>query len=180
MTPHSLVASMSLAFVIAVAASCTVAAKDLEVGDTAPNFSLAGTDGKTYSLSDFSGKQAVVLAWYPKAFTSGCTIECKSLAENGDLIRAYDVTYFMASVDPLDKNQGFAKEQKADFPLLSDPTKETAKAYGVLNAMGIASRNTFFIGPDGKILAIDRNVNPASAAQDIASTLDKLHVPKAK
>ena len=112
-----------------------------------------------------------MLAWYPKAYTSGCTIECKSLAENGDLIRAYDATYFMASVDPLEKNKGFAAEQKADFPLLSDPTKATAKAYGVLNAMGVASRNTFFIGPDGKILAIDRNVNPSTAAQDIAATL---------
>ena len=154
------------------------AAADLAVGDVAPNFSLEGTDGKTYTLADFKGKQAVVLAWYPKAYTSGCTIECKSLAENGNLIRAYDVTYFMASVDPIDKNTGFAREQKADFPLLSDPTKETAKAYGVLNMMGFASRNTFFIGADGKILAIDRNVNPASAAQDIAATLAKLNVPK--
>ena len=93
-------------------------------------------------MSEFKGKQAVVLAWYPKAYTSGCTIECKSLAENGDLIRQYDAVYFMASVDPIDKNKGFAAEQKADFPLLSDPTKETAKAYGVLNAMGIASRVT--------------------------------------
>jgi len=153
-------------------------AADLAVGDVAPNFSLEGTDGKTYTLADFNGKQAVVLAWYPKAYTSGCTIECKSLAENGNLIRAYDVTYFMASVDPIDKNKGFAEQQKADFPLLSDPTKEAAKAYGVLNMMGFASRNTFFIGADGKILAIDRNVNPASAAQDIATTLAKLNIPK--
>jgi thioredoxin-dependent peroxiredoxin len=154
------------------------AAADLAVGDVAPNFTLEGTDGKTYSLADFKGKQAIVLAWYPKAYTSGCTIECKSLAENGDLIRAYDVTYFMVSVDPIDKNKSFAADQKADFPLLSDPTKGTAKAYGVLTMMGFASRNTFFIGPDGKILAIDRNVNPASAAQDIAATLAKLNIPK--
>jgi peroxiredoxin len=61
---------------------------------------------------------AVVLAWFPKARTRGCTIEC-------------DVTYFMASVDPLDDNKGFAEEQHADFPLLSDPTKKAAEAYGV-------------------------------------------------
>src|SRR3954449_8795189 len=146
---------MSMLFMVAVgfAAAQTpppaaAAGPELQVGDQAPEFALQASDGKTYKLSDYRGKQAIVLAWYPKAYTSGCTIECKSLAENGDLIRAYDVTYFMASVDPLDKNQGFAKEQKADFPLLSDPTKQTAKAYGVLNAMGIASRNTFFIGPD--------------------------------
>ncbi len=153
-------------------------AADLAVGDPAPDFSLEGTDGKTYSLSQFKGKQAVVLAWYPKAYTSGCTIECKSLAQNGNLIRQYDATYFMASVDPLDKNKGFAEEQKADFPLLSDPTKETAKAYGVLNMMGVSSRVTFIIGADGKILAIDKNVNPSTAAQDIAATLGKLDIPK--
>ncbi len=153
-------------------------AADLAVGDPAPDFSLEATDGKTYRLSQFKGKQAVVLAWYPKAYTSGCTIECKSLAENGNLIRQFDTVYFMASVDSIEKNKGFAAEQKADFPLLSDPTKEAAKAYGVLNTMGIASRVTFVIGADGTILAIDRNVNPATAAQDIASTLGKLDIPK--
>ena len=54
---------------------------------TRPVLSLQATDGKTYKLSDFKGKQAVVVAWFPKAFTSGCTIECKSLAEHGDMIR---------------------------------------------------------------------------------------------
>ena len=82
----------------------------LEVGDPAPDFSLQGSDGNTYSLSDYRGKQAVVIAWFPKAYTSGCTVECKSLAENGHLIREYDVSYFMASVDPLEDNIGFADE----------------------------------------------------------------------
>ena len=61
-------------------------APELKVGDTPPDFSLQATDGKTYKLSDFKGKKAVALAWFPKAFTQGCTIECKSLAENGHLI----------------------------------------------------------------------------------------------
>ena len=65
-------------------------AGDLKVGDPAPDFKLQATDGKTYKLSDFKGKEAVVLAWFPKAFTQGCTIECKSLAENGDLIKKYE------------------------------------------------------------------------------------------
>jgi thioredoxin-dependent peroxiredoxin len=172
MTPRTLLLACFAALSVTVGA----AAADLKVGDPAPNFTLAGTDGKTHTLSDYKGKQAVVLAWYPKAYTSGCTIECKSLAENGQLIRAFDVTYFMASVDPLDQNKGFAAQQKADFPLLSDPTKETAKAYGVLNAMGVASRQTFFIGVDGTVLAIDRSVNPASAAQDIAAKLGELAI----
>src|SRR5687768_18197340 len=81
-------------------------ATELKVGDQAPNFKLQASDGKTYQLSDFKGKQAVVLAWFPAAFTRGCTIECKSLAEHGDLIKKYDVTYFMASVDPIEGEKG--------------------------------------------------------------------------
>jgi thioredoxin-dependent peroxiredoxin len=158
--------------------AATAAAKELSVGDPAPDFTLAATDGKTYHLADFAGKQTVVLAWFPKAYTSGCTIECKSLAEHGDLIEQYDVSYFMASVDPLDKNKGFAAEQNAEFPLLSDPDKTTAKAYGVLNAFGVASRQTFYIGSNGAIIAIDRSVDPATAAQDIAARLGELGVPK--
>ena len=66
----------------------TALAAELKVGDPAPDFTLQASDGKTYKLSDFKGKQAVVLAWFPKAFTQGCTIECKSLAENGDRSRS--------------------------------------------------------------------------------------------
>lgn len=155
----------------------TAMADELQVGDAAPAFTLAGTDGRTHSLEDYRG-QAVVLAWYPKAYTSGCTIECKSLAENGHLIRAYDVSYFMASVDPLEDNQGFAAEQNADFPLLSDPGKDAARAYGVLSDAGYARRHTFYIGADGRILAIDRDVKPATAAEDMAATLGELGVPR--
>jgi peroxiredoxin Q/BCP len=154
-------------------------AEELKVGDPAPDFTLKATDGKTYKLSSFKGKQAVVLAWFPKAFTQGCTIECKSLAENGHLIKKYDVSYFMASVDPLEGEQGnkaFAEAYKADFPLLSDPTKETAKAYGVLNERGFASRWTFYIGKDGRISAIEKTVKPATSAEDMAAKLGELHV----
>src|SRR6188474_780021 len=114
----------------------------VKVGDMAPDFTLQGTDGKTHKLSEYRGKTNVVIAWFPKAFTQGCTIECKSLADNGDKIQKYDVVYFMASVDPLDENIKFAKatsvtlgdrvveKKEADFPMLSDPTKEVATKYG--------------------------------------------------
>src|SRR5262245_710733 len=82
-----------------VAGGSLATAAELKVGDPAPDFKLTGSDGKTYTLSQFKGKKAVVLAWFPKAFTSGCTVECKSLAANGDKLRQYDVAYFMASVD---------------------------------------------------------------------------------
>jgi thioredoxin-dependent peroxiredoxin len=165
------------------------AAPTLKVGDMAPDFSLQGTDGKTHKLSDYRGKQAVVIAWFPKAFTQGCTIECKSLAENGDKIKKYDVAYFMASVDPLEENLKFAKatsvklgdqmvdKKEADFPLLSDPTKETATKYGVLNARGMANRWTFYIDKDGKIAAIDTAVKPPTSAEDMLAKLAELHIP---
>src|SRR3954467_5172536 len=152
---------------------------ELKVGDKAPNFKLQGTDGKTHQLSDYAGKKAIALAWFPAAFTRGCTIECKSLAEHGDLIKKYQVQYFMASVDPIEKNSDFAKAENADFPLLSDPTKEVATAYGVLNARGVANRWTFYIGKDGRILAIDKTVKPATSAEDLAAKLGELNVAKA-
>lgn len=149
----------------------------LEVGDKAPEFSLQGSDGKTYTLSDFNGKQAVVVAWYPKAFTKGCTIECKSLAEKGHLIREYDVAYFMASTDEVEENTKFAAEQKADFPLLSDPSGEVAAAYDVkMPVLNMAKRVTIYIGKDGKVLKVDSDIKPATSAEDIARTLGELGV----
>ena len=153
------------------------AAGELRAGDSAPHFILQATDGRTYTLADFNGKRAVVLAWFPKAYTHGCTLECKSLAEHGDLIRKYDVAYFMISVDPLVDNTGFAEQQHADFPLLSDPTKKTAKAYGVLDMLGMAHRWTFYIDKDGKIQAIDKQVKPATSAEDLSAKLHELGTP---
>jgi thioredoxin-dependent peroxiredoxin len=156
-------------------------AAELKVGDQAPDFSLPGSDGKTYKLSDYKGKKAVVVAWFPKAFTSGCTVECKSLAQNGEKIRKFNVAYFMASVDPVEANKGFAEQEKADFPLLSDPTKETAKAYGVLNqGNGFARRWTYYIGKDGKILGIDKEVKPATSAEDMIAKLSEYGVEQTK
>jgi len=181
----TLIAAASMA---AVAWAQSAQAPTLKVGDMAPDFSLQGTDGKTHKLSDYRGKSSVVIAWFPKAFTQGCTIECKSLAENGDRIRKYNVTYFMASVDPIEENIKFAKatsvklgesvveKKEADFPMLSDPSKETAKAYGVLNERGFATRWTFYIDKAGKIAAIDTNVRPPTSAEDMIAKLEELKI----
>lgn len=168
-----------LSFLAALALATTAGADELSVGDPAPDFTLQASDGKTYRLSDFRGKQAVVVAWFPRAFTSGCTVECRSLAKNGHLIREYDVSYFMASVDPLEKNIDFAKETEADFPLLSDPDKSVARAYGVLHSLGFAKRHTFYIGVDGIILKIDEDVQPDTSAEDMAASLGALGVARA-
>jgi peroxiredoxin Q/BCP len=190
---------MRVLLTIALAASLAAGAAaqggvELKVGDVAPDFSLQGTDGKTHKLSEFRGKQAVVVAWFPRAFTQGCTIECKSLAENGDKIRTYDVTYFMASVDALEDNIKFAKatsvtlgeganarvveKKEADFPMLSDPNKQVATAYGVLNPRGTANRWTFYIDKAGKIAAIDKAVRPESSAEDMLTKLAEIKVAR--
>ncbi len=169
-----------LAFVLLINLALTASsAVALEVGDMAPDFAWPGSDGVTYRLADFRGQQAVVVAWFPKAYTSGCTVECKSLAENGDKIRAFNVAYFMASVDPIADNIGFALDQGADFPLLSDEQKGVARAYGVLSSRGYAQRHTFYIGKDGRVLAIDRQVQPKTSAQDMVSKLAELGVEPA-
>ena len=161
----------------------TAGAADLKAGDAAPNFKLQGSDGKTYSLADFKGKQAVVVAWFPKAFTGGCTAECKAIRADGASLKKFDVSYFTASVDAVDGDKGnaaFAKSLDLDYAILSDPTKDTAKSFGVLNEKGMASRWTYYIGKDGKILHVDKAVKPASAAADIAAKLKELGVPEKK
>jgi peroxiredoxin Q/BCP len=80
----------------------------------------------------------------------------------------------MVSVDDLETNTKFAKEHEADFPILSDPDKTVANAYGVLNPTGLARRWTFYIGGDGKILYIEKKVAPASAGDDLATKLGEL------
>ena len=150
------------------------------VGDEAPNFKLQGSDGKTYSLSDFKGKKAVVIAWFPKAFTGGCTKECKAMAEQGEEIRKFDVAYFTASVDEADQNKKFAESLSLDYPILSDPSKETAKAYGVLNERGMANRWTYYIDKNGKIAAVEQKVNVENHGKEIAAKLDELGVGKKK
>jgi thioredoxin-dependent peroxiredoxin len=176
MTARSI--ASSLVFSLAATAALAQVPVELKVGDPAPAFKLASSDGKTYNLADYKGKSAVVVAWFPKAFTQGCTIECKSLAEHGDLVKAYKAAYFMASVDPVEENTKFGAEHKADFPLLSDPTKEVAAAYGVLSPRGMANRWTFYIGVDGKITYIEQAVKPATSAEDMAAKLGDLGTPK--
>jgi len=156
-------------------------AEELKVGDAAPDFTLPGSDGKTYTLADYRGKQAVVLAWFPKAFTPGCTTECKILAAEGAKLKKFNVAYFTASVDPPEKNKDFAKSVHADYPILSDADGEVARAYGVTGAVQRwASRWTFYIGVDGRILYIDKAVKPASHADDVAAKLAELGVAEKK
>jgi thioredoxin-dependent peroxiredoxin len=154
-----------------------LSAAELKVGDAAPDFELVGSDGKTYKLSDFKGKQAVVIAWFPKAFTGGCTQECKSFREHGKAIREFNVAYFTASVDTAEDNKRFAESLELDYPILSDPGKKVAEAYGVVNQeRKVPFRHTYYIGKDGRILYIDRDVKAANHGKDLVDQLKKLGV----
>ena len=165
---------ISLAFSLMIVTAR--AADTVKVGDKAPDFSMEGSDGKTYKLSDFKGKKAVVVAWYPKAFTGGCTAECKSFKEKGDALKGMKVAYFTASVDDAKKNAEFAKSLSLDYPILSDPDKTVSKAYGVLGTSGFAQRWTFYIDKDGVIKEIDKKINTKDAATDVAAKLKDLKI----
>lgn len=155
-------------------------AADLKVGDAAPDFALQGSDGKTYKLSEFRGKQAVVIAWFPKAFTGGCTAQCKSFRSNGKELSKFNVAYFTASCDSTEGAKGninFAKSLELDYPILSDPTKKTARAYGVVtDSRPVPFRWTFYIGEDGKILKVDKKVRAGQDGANAAKTLKELGV----
>ena len=91
------------------------------------------------------------------------------------------MAYFSASTNDAETNRKFAESLGLDYPILSDPDKKIAKAYGVLwGGLGIASRWTFYIGADGRILFIDKSVKPATAGRDIAARLEALGIPKRK
>ena len=89
------------------------------------------------------------------------------------------MAYFTASVDDAETNKKFAEQVEADYPILSDPEKKVAAAYGVVDAQHpLAARWTFYIGPDGKILAIDNKVSPKTAGEDVVKRLEELKVSR--
>ncbi len=161
---------------IVLASALTPArAAEPKVGDKAPEFKLMGSDGKTHDLSEYKGKSAVVLAWFPKAFTGGCTKECKSFAGAGESLRGLKVAYFTASVDEPKLNKEFAESLNCDYPILSDPDKSVAKAYGVVHeGRAVPERWTFYIDKQGVIKAVDKKVNTDKAADDVAAKIKEL------
>ncbi len=154
-------------------------AEELAAGSPAPAFTLQGSDGKSYTLDQFKGKEGVVLAWFPKAFTGGCTEELGSLTRDAAAIGAYQAAVFMVSFDSPEKNAEFAKSLDSKLVLLSDEQGDVARAYGVSNLGGFyAKRWTFYIDASGTIAAIDKDVKTATAGADIARKLGELGYAK--
>src|SRR5262245_37282017 len=140
--------------------------KGLKVGDGAPEFSLPGQDGKTYALRELRGKK-VVIYFYPKDATPGCTTEACAFRDSNTEILAKGAVVLGINGDSLKSHQKFAEKHRLNFPLLSDEDKKIVKAYGANGVMGITRRITYIINTQGKIGAIFLNVDPSKHAQEI-------------
>ena len=115
------------------------------IGEAAPDFTLKSTSGKDVSLADFRGKQHVLLAFFPLAFTSTCTAELCAFSEDFDAFTGRDVAVLPISVDAVPSLREFKKQQDMKTELLSDFKREASRAYGVLNEESFYSRRAYFL-----------------------------------
>ena len=150
----------------------------LKAGDKAPDFTLQSDKGEEVNLSGFHGKKDVVLYFYPKDNTSGCTKEACSFRDNLPQIETKDAVVLGVSPDSVKSHQGFIQKQNLNFTLLSDPDHKVAEAYGAWGEksmygkkyMGIL-RSTFIIGKDGKIKKVFQKVKPEGHALEVLESL---------
>ncbi|MDR0666247.1 MAG: thioredoxin-dependent thiol peroxidase [Campylobacteraceae bacterium] len=153
----------------------------MQIGQNAPDFSLKNQDGVEINLRDFKGKW-VVLYFYPKDNTSGCTAEACDFSAALPDFRELDAVILGVSPDSVKSHQNFIAKQNISFTLLSDEEKETAKAYDVWKKksmygreyMGV-ERSTFLIDTDGKIAKIWRKVNVKGHSGEVKAALKTLH-----
>jgi thioredoxin-dependent peroxiredoxin len=154
---------------------CRALCDDPRPGDPAPRFALPGSDGRTHRLADHVGQRPVVLTWFPKAFTGGCAAQLRSLRKCAGDLAGLGIACFAASLDEPKVSRAFAEWTRVGLPVLSDADGEVARAYGVFDEeLGLASRWTFFIGRDGRILSIDREVSPTSHGGDLLARVQEL------
>ena len=145
----------------------------IAAGQPAPDFTATTTDGSTIRLSDFQGSKNVVLYFYPKDNTPGCTKEACTFRDAKDKLAAEDTVILGVSLDDQASHRGFTKKFDLNFPLVVDQDGKICRLYGTLNAeRGHSNRITYLIGKDGKILKVYPKVNPEENAQEI---LDFLH-----
>lgn len=147
-----------------------------EVGQTAPTFSLPNQEGQPINLDQYRGKW-VVLYFYPKDMTTGCTIEAHNFQRDLDKYKAVNAVILGVSVDTVDSHKQFCTKDSLSFTLLADPDKKVVEQYGSLGNYGpmqIANRNTFLIDPDGKIVKVWTKVNPQPHSEEVLAELNEL------
>ncbi|MGV0108280.1 thioredoxin-dependent peroxiredoxin [Nostoc sp. DSM 114160] len=141
----------------------------LAVGTDAPAFTAKDTNGNTVSLSDLRGK-TVVLYFYPKDDTPGCTKQACSFRDAQSEYQGKDIVILGVSADDEVSHQAFTQKYNLNFPLLADTDKSLIKAFDV-DGGGYAKRVTYVIDPSGKITHVDANVNTSNHANDILAAL---------
>jgi peroxiredoxin Q/BCP len=146
------------------------------VGTAAPDFTLSSQEGKKVSLHDYKG-QWVVLYFYPKDMTPGCTIEAHNFQRDQKEYDAKKAAILGVSVDSVDSHVEFCTKENLTFKLLADPDKKVVSQYGSTQKFGesvVAARNTFLIDPKGVIRKVYTKVNPAPHSGEVLSALDEL------
>ena len=146
------------------------------VGEPAPDFFLPSQDGTSLSLGQFKGKW-IVLYFYPKDGTPGCTLEAHNFQRDAAKYDADNAVVLGVSMDTADSHKGFCAKQGLTFKLLADTDKKVCERYGsARNLMGIkiAARNTFLIDPAGKIAKVWTGVNPSDHSGQVLLTLQEL------
>ena len=145
-------------------------------GTAAPTFKLTTNEGNQASLSDFKGKW-VVLYFYPKDFTSGCTLEAHNFQRDLSKYKAMHAVILGVSVDTAESHKSFCAKEGLNFKLLSDADAKVSEQYGSImeyNGMKLSARNTFIIDPKGKIAKVFVKVSPAGHSDEVLAALAEL------
>jgi len=146
-----------------------------KVGDQAPEFEGPTTDGSKLGLKDFVGKKNVVLYFYPKDDTPGCTREACSFRDNITPIRKMGAEVIGVSLDSITSHEKFTTKYGLPFPLISDKEKQIAKAFGVLKETGTSTnRITFIIDKQGKIAKVFPKVDVSKHTDEVVAALKQL------
>lgn len=159
----------------------TESVKAVSEGDKAPNFTLPSQDGSSISLDEYHGKW-VVLYFYPKDFTQGCTIEAHNFQRDEAQYQAKGAVILGVSLDSSDSHKQFCTKEGLNFKLLSDESAKVVNEYGSLaefQGKKYAARNTFIIDPDGVVRKIFKGVKPNGHSAEVLSTLADLQHAKA-
>jgi peroxiredoxin Q/BCP len=166
---------MFCAVVVLVPVMLLSAESQPQAGALAPQFTLKAQDGSPVSLSDFRGKW-VVLYFYPKDFTSGCTLEAHNFQRDLAEYEKHNAVILGVSVDDANSHKQFCVKEGLSFKLLADTEHTASNEYGTLSHMPFthASRNTFLIAPDGKVARVFDDVKPAEHSAEVLAALTEL------